>query len=278
MLSKRTNIQDSSLLLENLWQDVQDDSYVKKSEIKKSLGKSASDPKWLILIVLTIAGVIFGIGASITRQSIPISLQNRDLLRENITAQSNLLEQKETKLEEVTQKITSLQESQASVLPSVDQDDLALLNFASGYQAVIGPGLEIELNDADLTKLSLDIDPNLARVFDSDIFTVLNGLWTAGAEAVAIGNQRISPMTAVSQSGEAILVNYRPILPPYKIYAIGPTDLFENFLETEDYRQIDEVSRIYNIGVKVTPLDSIELPTSVRVLPEVENLRIGNIN
>jgi len=278
VLSKRTNIQDSSLLLEKLWQDVQDDSYFKKAEIKKNLGKSTSDPRWLILIVLTIAGIIFGIGASITRQSIPISLQNRDLLRENITTQSILLEEKETKLEEVTQKITSLQESQASVLPSVDQDELALLNFASGYQAAIGPGLEIELNDADLTKLSLDIDPSLARVFDTDIFTVLNGLWTAGAEAIAIGNQRISPMTAVSQSGEAILVNYRPILPPYKIYAIGPSDLLENFLKTEDFKQIDEVSRIYNIGLKVTPLDSIELPTSVRVLPEVENLRIGNIN
>lgn len=278
MLSKRTNIQDSSLLLEKLWQDVQDDSYFKKAEIKKNLGKSTSDPRWLILIVLTIAGIIFGIGASITRQSIPISLQNRDLLRENITTQSILLEEKETKLEEVTQKITSLQESQASVLPSVDQDELALLNFASGYQAAIGPGLEIELNDADLTKISLDIDPSLARVFDTDIFTVLNGLWTAGAEAIAIGNQRISPMTAVSQSGEAILVNYRPILPPYKIYAIGPSDLLENFLKTEDFKQIDEVSRIYNIGLKVTPLDSIELPTSVRVLPEVENLRIGNIN
>ncbi|MGA0078829.1 MAG: DUF881 domain-containing protein [Candidatus Nanopelagicales bacterium] len=277
-MSKRTNIQDSSLLLEKLWQDVQDDSYFKKAEIKKNLGKSTSDPRWLILIVLTIAGIIFGIGASITRQSIPISLQNRDLLRENITTQSILLEEKETKLEEVTQKITSLQESQASVLPSVDQDELALLNFASGYQAAIGPGLEIELSDADLTKISLDIDPSLARVFDTDIFTVLNGLWTAGAEAIAIGNQRISPMTAVSQSGEAILVNYRPILPPYKIYAIGPSDLLENFLKTEDFKQIDEVSRIYNIGLKVTPLDSIELPTSVRVLPEVENLRIGNIN
>ncbi|MGA1082474.1 MAG: DUF881 domain-containing protein [Candidatus Nanopelagicales bacterium] len=277
-MSKRTNIQDSSLLLEKLWQDVQDDSYFKKAEIKKNLGKSTSDPRWLILIVLTIAGIIFGIGASITRQSIPISLQNRDLLRENITTQSILLEEKETKLEEVTQKITSLQESQASVLPSVDQDELALLNFASGYQAAIGPGLEIELSDADLTKISLDIDPSLARVFDTDIFTVLNGLWTAGAEAIAIGNQRISPMTAVSQSGEAILVNYRPILPPYKIYAIGPSDLLENFLKTEDFRQIDEVSRIYNIGLKVNPLDSIELPTSVRVLPEVENLRIGNIN
>lgn len=277
-MKKRSDLQDSTLLLERLWQDIQDDSYFKKAERKKQVGKPASDPKWWILIVLTVAGLIFGIGASITRQSIPISLQNRELLRENITAQSILLEEKESQLEIVTQKISTLQESQAAVLPSVNQEDLALLNFASGYQAVTGPGIEIELSDADLNKLSLDVDPSLARVFNTDMFTVVNGLWTAGAEAIAIGNQRISPRTAISQSGEAILVNYRPILPPYKILAIGPQELADNFSKTEDYKQINEVARVYKIGFKVTKLDKIDLPTSVRPLPEITELKIGNVN
>ncbi len=114
-MTKRTVVQDSTLLLEKIWQDVQDDSYFTKAEIKSKQGKPASDPKWLILIVLTLAGLIFGIGASITRQSIPISLQNRELLRENITAQSLLLEEKESQLEAVTQNISSLQEAQAAV-------------------------------------------------------------------------------------------------------------------------------------------------------------------
>lgn len=277
-MKKRSDLQDSTLLLERLWQDIQDDSYSKKAEKKKQVGKPAADPKWWILIVLTVAGLIFGIGASITRQSIPISLQNRELLRENITAQSILLEEKESQLEIVTQKISTLQESQAAVLPSVNQEDLALLNFASGYQAVTGPGIEIELSDADLNKLSLDVDPSLARVFNTDLFTVVNGLWTAGAEAIAIGNQRISPRTAISQSGEAILVNYRPILPPYKILAIGPDELADNFSKTEDYKQINEVARVYKIGFKVTKLDKIDLPTSVRPLPEITELKIGNVN
>ena len=274
-MSKRSDIQDSTLLLEKIWQDVQDDSYFRKAERKKKLGQPQSDPKWLIIIVLTIAGFIFGIGASITRQSIPISLQNRDLLRENITAQSLLLEDKESQLESVTQRISTLQESQAAVLPSVDQEELALLNFATGYQAVSGAGIQIELTDADPRELGLDVDPSLTRVFDSDLITVLNGLWTAGAEAVAIGNQRISPRTAISQSGEAILVNYRPILPPYNVYAIGSKELLGSFLQTEDYKQIDEVSRIYKIGLKVTEVDKIDLPTSVLPLPDIASLEIG---
>lgn len=277
-MTKRTDVQDSTLLLEKIWQDVQDDSYFTKAEIKRKQGKPASDPKWLILIVLTLAGLIFGIGASITRQSIPISLQNRELLRENITAQSLLLEEKESQLEAVTQNISSLQEAQAAVLPSVNQEELALLNFATGYQAVSGPGISIQLNDADPRELSLDVDPSLARVFDSDLITVLNGLWTAGAEAVAIGNQRISPRSAISQSGEAILVNYRPILPPYNIYAIGSDELLNSFSQTADFKEISEVARIYKIGFNVSKVDRLDLPTSVLPLPDISELKIGSSN
>jgi uncharacterized protein YlxW (UPF0749 family) len=275
-MSKRSNLQDSSLLLAEIWNNVQDDSYNVNAERRKKLGKSTSDPKWLIFIILTVAGLIFGIGASITRGSIPLSIQNRDLLRENITSQSLLLEQKESRLEEVTQKISTLQETQAAVLPNVDQEELALLNFLSGYQAVSGRGLIIEMSDSDLSKLSIDVDPSLARVFSTDISTVVNGLWTAGAEAISIGNQRVATRTAISQSGEAILVNYRPILPPYRIYAIGPENLSSNFLKTDDYAQVNEVSRLYGIGLKVNKSDNIDIPTAVRPLPDISDLKIGS--
>jgi uncharacterized protein YlxW (UPF0749 family) len=277
-MPKRTALEESSLLLAEIWNNLQDDSYQVKAEKRRKLGKSTSDPKWLIFIILTIAGLIFGIGASITRESIPLSVQNRDLLRENITSQSLLLEEKESRLEEVTQKISTLQETQAAVLPDIDQEELALLNFLSGYQAVSGSGIEIEISDADLSRLGIDIDPSLARVFSTDISTVVNGLWIAGAEAISIGNQRIATRTAISQSGEAILVNYRPILPPYKIFAIGNENLSDNFLKTNDYAQINEVSRLYGIGLKVSKLDNIDIPTAVRPLPDMTGLQIGSEN
>jgi len=106
----------------------------------------------------------------------------------------------------------------------------------------------------------------------------VNGLWTAGAEAISIGNQRIATRTAISQSGEAILVNYRPILPPYKIYAIGNENLSANFLKTNDYAQVNEVSRLYGIGLKVSKSDNIDIPTAVRPLPDISGLKIGSEN
>lgn len=277
-MSKRTSLQDSSLLLDKIWRDLQDDSYKVKAQEKIKQGKPSSDPKWLILFVLTIGGLIFGIGASITRQSTPISIQNRDLLRENITAQSLVLEDKETQLEQVIQNISTLQENQAAVLPEVDQEVLTLLNFASGYQTVSGPGIRVEINDANISSLPLDVDPSLARVFDSDLITILNGLWVAGAEAVAIGNQRISSRSAVSQSGEAILVNYRPILPPYRIYAIGSPEMADRFKETQDFMNISEVTRLYGISFKVESLDNIEIPIAVLPIPDLSGLTIGQRN
>lgn len=277
-MSKRTNLQDSSLLLDKIWRDLQDDSYKLKAQEKIKQGKPSSDPKWLILIVLTIGGLIFGIGASITRQSIPLSIQNRDLLRENIAAQSLVLEDKETQLEQVIQSISTLQENQAAVLPEVDQEELTLLNFASGYQTVSGPGIRVEINDAEISSLPLDVDPSLARVFDSDLITILNGLWVAGAEAVAIGNQRISSRSAVSQSGEAILVNYRPILPPYRIDAIGSPELADRFKETQDFMNISEVSRLYGISFNVDSIDNIEIPIAVLPIPDLSGLTIGQRN
>jgi uncharacterized protein YlxW (UPF0749 family) len=277
-MSKRTNLQDSSLLLDKIWRDVLDDSYKLKAQEKIKQGKPSSDPKWLILIVLTIGGLIFGIGASITRQSIPLSIQNRDLLRENIAAQSLVLENKETQLEQVIQNISTLQENQAAVLPEVDQEELTSLNFASGYQTVSGPGIRVEINDAEISSLPLDVDPSLARVFDSDLITILNGLWVAGAEAVAIGNQRISSRSAVSQSGEAILVNYRPILPPYRIDAIGSPELADRFKETQDFMNISEVTRLYGIGFKVDSIDNIEIPIAVLPIPDLSGLTIGQRN
>ena len=277
-MSKRTNLQDSSLLLDKIWRDLQDDSYKLKAQEKIKQGKPSSDPKWLILIVLTIGGLIFGIGASITRQSIPLSIQNRDLLRENIAAQSLVLEDKETQLEQVIQSISTLQENQAAVLPEVDQEELTLLNFASGYQTVSGPGIRVEINDAEISSLPLDVDPSLARVFDSDLITILNGLWVAGAEAVAIGNQRISSRSAVSQSGEAILVNYRPILPPYRIDAIGSPELADRFKETQDFMNISEVTRLYGISFNVDSIDNIEIPIAVLPIPDLSGLTIGQRN
>ena len=49
----------------------------------------------------------------------------------------------------------------------------------------------------------------------------MNGLWTAGAEAISINGQRLTVLTAIRNGGPVINVNSRPLAPPYTVQAIG---------------------------------------------------------
>uniref|UniRef100_UPI000AE0DD53 DUF881 domain-containing protein n=1 Tax=Actinomadura kijaniata TaxID=46161 RepID=UPI000AE0DD53 len=68
------------------------------------------------------------------------------------------------------------------------------------------------------------------RVYDQDLQVLVNGLWAAGATAIAINGQRLTPTTAVRTAGEAILVDYRPLSGPYEVTALGDPDRLERAL------------------------------------------------
>ena len=62
------------------------------------------------------------------------------------------------------------------------------------------------------------------RSATTDLALLVNGLWRAGAEAIAINGQRLTARSAIRNSGAAINVNGRPPLsPPYVVTAIGDT-------------------------------------------------------
>ena len=60
---------------------------------------------------------------------------------------------------------------------------------------------------------------------------MVNGLWAAGAEAVAVNGQRLTALSAIRSAGDAILVDYRPLTRPYVVVAIGdPRTLQSRFV------------------------------------------------
>jgi len=111
------------------------------------------------------------------------------------------------------------------------------LGVVSGELPVTGPGLEITLNDAPgVGDNAVGVDPRQnansqdGRVLDRDIQIVVNGLWAAGAEAVSINDERLTSLSAIRSAGQAILVDYRPLLPPYAVRAVGdPAGLQSGF-------------------------------------------------
>ncbi|HZQ77291.1 MAG TPA: DUF881 domain-containing protein [Acidimicrobiia bacterium] len=90
----------------------------------------------------------------------------------------------------------------------------------AGTTPMAGPGLEIRLSDSR-RQPKTESDRESLSVHDVDLQLVVNALWAAGAEAVAVNGQRLVSTSPIRAAGETITVNFRPLVPPYKVVAIG---------------------------------------------------------
>ena len=88
----------------------------------------------------------------------------------------------------------------------------------TGFVAVSGPGVRVTVDDQPQG------DPD-GRVRATDLRLLVNGLWQAGAEAIAINGRRLTALSAIVNSDIAIQVNKGPLSPPYVVQAIGGPNL-----------------------------------------------------
>ncbi|BBX41046.1 DUF881 domain-containing protein [Mycobacterium simiae] len=89
---------------------------------------------------------------------------------------------------------------------------------------VHGPGLIVTLDDAQRDangRFPRDASPDDLVVHQQDIVAVLNALWSSGAEAIQMQDQRIIPTSVPRCVGNTLLLNGRTYSPPYTITAIG---------------------------------------------------------
>lgn len=138
-------------------------------------------------------------------------------------------------------------------------DEVTGLEAEVGVTAVAGPGVVVVIDDgppapADAT------GPDIARVLDADIRLVVNGLFAAGADAVAVNGQRITALSPIRSAGEAILVGFRPLTPPYTITAIGPDNLVNDFESGDSRTQLEQLETAYGIDVEVVADQDLSVP------------------
>nr|WP_246283548.1 DUF881 domain-containing protein [Nocardioides perillae] len=115
---------------------------------------------------------------------------------------------------------------QARALRSEAVGDLRALAAAAGFQAVSGEGLRWTVrNEPD--ELGGDL------VAANELAYLVNGLWEAGAEAIAVNGQRLTARSAITQSGRGINVNGSPLTAPFVVSVVGdPRTLESLFAET----------------------------------------------
>ncbi|GAA0289028.1 hypothetical protein GCM10009528_02090 [Kineococcus aurantiacus] len=134
------------------------------------------------------------------------------------------------------------------------------LEVAAAATAVTGPGLRVVLDDAPAGEGPAT---SSGRVVDRDVQLVVNGLWAAGAEAVAVNGQRLGPLSSIRAAGEAVLVDYRPLTPPYAVAAIGdPTAMQTAFATSVAGRYLQVLRDNYGLRTQVSPADDLRLPAA----------------
>ncbi|RFU42986.1 DUF881 domain-containing protein, partial [Actinomadura logoneensis] len=145
--------------------------------------------------------------------------------------------------------------------------DLAAAEAAAAARPAAGPALVVTLDDAPGEHGS-DASEDDGRVYDQDLQSLVNGLWAAGADAVAINGLRLTPTTAIRTAGEAVLVDYRPLTGPYEVVALGSAGrLRAAFTGSDADRRLAALRDRYGIRYAVRTDDSARLPAAAPAAP-----------
>jgi len=169
---------------------------------------------------------------------------------------------------------TEIRALQAAAPAAPDQAALTAeatrLELLTGQLAAGGPGLVLTLDDAPAAaRGDGSVDPRQGsgfaegRVSALDLQTITNGLWQAGAEAIAVNGQRLTARSAIRFAGEAILVDYRPLTRPYLLSVIGePAQLQARFAATPAGAYLKALGDNYRIPSTVRAQDNVVVPRS----------------
>ena len=138
--------------------------------------------------------------------------------------------------------------------------DIERLRGPVGLGGVQGPGLVVELSDSAQVATTRGELTDF-RIQDVDIRLVVNSLWAAGAEAVAVNGRRVTSTTAIGEAGDAVLVNFTAVSSPYRIESIGhPEALRQGMAESEIAERFDVWTEVYGLGYSVRAADELTLP------------------
>jgi uncharacterized protein YlxW (UPF0749 family) len=128
--------------------------------------------------------------------------------------------------------------------------------LAAGLIAVTGRGLAFRLEDGTQGGGGVD-----ALVSARDVRILVEELWLAGAQGIAINGERLVGSTAIIDIGGSILVNSAYLAPPFTITAIGPADLYQRLQASVAFAEFVR-GRIEPSGLRlsVAELEKADLP------------------
>lgn len=176
-----------------------------------------------------------------------------------------LIEDRRDDVDGLDREVRELREqlvaAQRALAQRTEQDEAAAeraerLAMEAGTVALKGRGLLIRLSDSDRDPEDPE-QSSAYRIHDTDIQLMVNALFAAGAEAVAVNDSRLVATSPIRAAGDTIVVNFRPLAPPYRIAAIGADR--KGFDDSEIATRFRRWTRLFGLGFSVSERE-VEVP------------------
>ncbi|MGW2051249.1 DUF881 domain-containing protein [Streptomyces sp. NPDC001858] len=265
-MSLLTNVMDHSL----------DDGYAEAAARKRAEG-SGGLPRTVraklgLAAGLVLAALVVTVGAAQARVAAPVVAKEREELIDRIDRETEAADKLESSVDKLRDDVSARQ--QEALKQSGGGDGADLVGVLSGAVEVHGPGVKLVVDDAEEATTGGDGDPretsgfsDTGRVRDRDMQRVVNGLWASGAEAVSINGQRLTALSAIRAAGAAILVDNKPLVPPYTVLAVGDgKNLSTRFQNSADGLYLNALQENYGIRTAISVVDDVRLPAAPSVI------------
>lgn len=125
------------------------------------------------------------------------------------------------KAHHMNQQILQLQNqaiAQGGQMADIERQ-LRAARILAGTVPVVGPGVQVTISDGKMDKVAMA----QFITHDWDLRSVVNELFAAGADAVAINQARVTATTGIFCVGPVVRVGAMHLGPPFVIRAIGPS-------------------------------------------------------
>jgi uncharacterized protein YlxW (UPF0749 family) len=220
--------------------------------------------KRLYKALSALAALVLGFLLAVAYQKVVEEEPQRQNAREGLIAEVHTrqarIEELQGREELLRGQVTSLQ---AALLNDGTLDQLRTFEAATGLRKVAGNGVVVTLADAPQTNDPFgNPPPKDSRVLYLDLRTVVNQLWADGAEAISINGQRLTAVSTIRSAGEAILVDFKPLITPYKVAAIGPGSMAGRFSASPTAALFRDLVNSKGMGFTVKPTDDLTLPAA----------------
>ena len=167
-----------------------------------------------------------------------------------------------TTLAKLRQELTARQQAAVANTDRLQvlQAELERQRYLAGLTSVQGPGVLAVLNDSAWS-IPPGADPNDYIVHEYDLRDIVNVLWMAGSEAVAINDERLVSHSSIYCLGSTAMVNDTRLSPPYSIRAIGNPRVQLDYLRNPAYlRPLKERQQLYGLRFDIETVGTMTLP------------------